>query len=203
MIKNIKDLSDSDLVLNVQKDNCSESAQELISRHSKLYYNCVHKFIKKYPEANLNDLLDDISIVFERAMRTFNPKKDAKFTTWLFNLSRFHCLNINKNKGKTLNFELKDIDLINSSQNKFVEHSLSKEDTKNYIFSILAKLKDKRIIKIFELRYITGGKNNKIMPWKMVSKKMKLSITHCINLESRALKLLHQKLTGDNLFDKI
>jgi regulator of sigma D len=52
---------------------------------------------------------------------------------------------------------------------------------------------DKRVSKIFKLRYV-DGKQNKLMPWKDISKKMNLSIQGCINIHNAAIKYIRKVL---------
>jgi len=52
---------------------------------------------------------------------------------------------------------------------------------------------DKRVEKIFKMRYIIG-KKNKVMPWKNIGQKMNLSIQGCINIHNSVIKSIKQTL---------
>ena len=47
--------------------------------------------------------------------------------------------------------------------------------------------KDKRVEKIFEMRYITGERN-RVMPWKKISEELNMSIQGCINIHNSAIE---------------
>ena len=65
--------------------------------------------------------------------------------------------------------------------------------------NILNYISDKRIAKIFKLRY---SEKNKKMPWSKIAKSLKISTQTAINLHNKTLKVLKFKLKSDNLFDK-
>jgi hypothetical protein len=52
---------------------------------------------------------------------------------------------------------------------------------------------DKRIKKIFDMRYVIGEKNS-VMPWRKICKEVDLSIQGCINVHDRGLKIIRDKL---------
>jgi len=56
------------------------------------------------------------------------------------------------------------------------------------IFKELACFDDKRIEKIFRLRYLNGKK--KPTPWRKIAKELDLSIQGCINIHNSAFKTL-------------
>src|ERR1700761_7822816 len=162
---NISNLSENELIINVQKYSCNESMKELMERHSGVVHSVIHKFYKKNPNLHLLDMLDDVYLIFNDAVKTYNPNKKAKFTTWLYFRARFHCLNSNKNADKNISYEISDIDKINNNNGKFYIDSSDSKEKNKYIFSLLEQLKDKRIFNIFKLRYFDENGKNK-PSWK-------------------------------------
>jgi len=59
------------------------------------------------------------------------------------------------------------------------------------------KHEDKRVEKIFEMRYIIGEKN-KVMPWKKISKELNMSIQGCINIHNSAIEDFKLELKDNN-----
>ena len=55
----------------------------------------------------------------------------------------------------------------------------------------IEKQKDKRIKRIFKLRY---KGNRKLTPWRKVSEQMNLSIQGCINIHNSALNKISKKI---------
>ena len=64
------------------------------------------------------------------------------------------------------------------------------------IYNLISLHPDKRVDKIFRLRY-NGGKGNKLMSWKEVSKEVNLSIQGCINVHNSAIRHIQTKLQKD------
>ena len=61
-------------------------------------------------------------------------------------------------------------------------------------------ISDKRVEKIFKMRYIIGTKN-KVMAWKDIGNKMKLSIQGCINIHNSAVVHVQEELKGELSFE--
>ena len=74
---------------------------------------------------------------------------------------------------------------------------------KEYFFNILDNLKDKRISKVFRLRYFDESKENKKPTWSFIAKKINTSTQTAINLYNRGKKMLHKKITSTDSQDMI
>jgi len=61
-------------------------------------------------------------------------------------------------------------------------------------------MKDKRIEKIFKMRYFDS---KKLKAWNEIGKKLHISTQTAINIHNKALEFLNKKITSKNLFDKI
>ena len=64
--------------------------------------------------------------------------------------------------------------------------------------NILSQVKDKRIKKIFELRYFSGEAK---LTWNKISDSLGISIQTAINLHERGRKILRKKVSSENLED--
>lgn len=180
--------SDISLIEKVQKDNDADSLAELIERHSGIYLDMVHSVIpNNCTFLDKNDILEDKNYSIYKAILNFNPNKNAKFSTYLGNETRWKCLNL-FNRG--IKYEYLDIQ-------DFKEDFFFSEDSKienistNEIFQKVLELakqhQDSRIYEIFNLRYVIGD-GNKTMSWKNVSKKINISIQGCINIHNRFIE---------------
>jgi DNA-directed RNA polymerase specialized sigma subunit len=75
-----------------------------------------------------------------------------------------------------------------------------RQDSLEYIFNLLSQLKDKRIEKVFELRYLgDDGKES----WSRIGENMSVSTQTAINLHDRGLKVLRKKMGSEVFFDKV
>tara|TARA_Y100000310_G_scaffold328887_1_gene397759 strand:- start:170 stop:457 length:288 start_codon:yes stop_codon:yes gene_type:complete len=67
---------------------------------------------------------------------------------------------------------------------------------KGKIFNILNKLRDKRVSKIFELRYYAEKKER---TWKEIGKNLNISVQTAINLHKKGKRIIKSRLkTIDN-----
>lgn len=193
---NIKITNDNDLIQNVLKQNDSIAFKELELRHSGICHKMIKKYYHNMKQSGIDpeDVISEKAYVIYKSILNFNPDKNVKFSTWLGNQMRYHCLNtINKN-NQLITMEDDVIkNLIEKNQLKLDNQSLSFKEKNDMIFSILDRLKDKRIKKIFKLRYFN---NKKLMSWADIGRKMNLSTQTIINLHNKGKLLLKNKLTS-------
>lgn len=194
----IKDsTSDLQLVKNIQSNkNAEPSLLKLIERHSGIYLDMINSYASPgNPFIDYNELIQDKDYKIYDAAMKFDSSKGTKFSTYLGNEAKWMCLNIyNKNKRKPI-FNSEFIENINPDDNikdETVNKSLDK-DSLNKILKMIKNIPDKRVNKIFNMRYIIG-KNNKVMPWKQIGASMNLSIQGCINIHNAAIKQIQKNL---------
>jgi RNA polymerase sigma factor (sigma-70 family) len=194
-----KDSHEEDLKLInlIKNSNCNDSFKRLQSKHSNLFYSVCNKFTNK---VDLDEIYKDKDFVMYKAVMSFKPEKGAKYSTWLGNYSRYHCLNYIKNNHKYVItdedkmkhfFNLKSIDEYDCSRNP--------QDDLDHAFDILEKLKDKRIFRIFKLRYMHEGPR---LTWKEIAEKFDLTPQTIINLHMKGRRILKKKMRFEKILDK-
>ena len=182
--------SDTLLAQNVKTNDCENSLKELIERHSKLCYNIYQKYIPAMSASGIfpDDALNDKDYIIYKSACSYNPTKKTKFSTWLGNQVRYYCLNkINKNK--------RYITLEYSALNKIVEKSdppSQNGEFKDYITNLLSQMSDKRVEKIFHLRYFNEKEAK--MTWANIATDLDVSSQTVINLHNKGKRLLKRKL---------
>jgi len=190
-------VSDETLIKKILKNDAA-AFNELKTRHFGLYLSVSKKFLPRLNKINisLEDLLDDFSYVLFIAVRSYDGRK-SKFSTWFGNYTRYHCLNIlNRTPYTTQPFKLnEDGEIIYPSDR------VTKVDSglNHYFCNLLKQFNDRRIEKIYELRYFSGKK----MPWRTIAEKMNISIQAALNLHNRAKNLLKQKYLSKERMDLI
>ena len=186
--KPVNNLEDLQLVDNIKKDTKTEDClQELIGRHTGIYLDIVNKYTLNGNTTNRLDLIDEKDYNIYQAALKYEGDRGTKFPTFLGNETKWICFNkFNKTK-KDPQLSIDDVresDILHPKKEK-----IKKEDLE--VFSEAIKLskthKDKRVEKIFEMRYITGEKN-KVMPWKKISEELDMSIQGCINIHNSAVE---------------
>jgi DNA-directed RNA polymerase sigma subunit (sigma70/sigma32) len=194
----INKLQDNELVKNIKDDKKAEdSLQELIGRHTGIYLDIVNKYTKNGNSTNKLDLIDEKDYNIYQAALKYKDDRGTKFPTFLGNETKWICLNKHNKKKKEPQLSIEDIkesDILENKNSKISSDELE-------IFSEAIKFskshKDKRVEKIFEMRYITGEKN-KVMPWKKISEKLNMSIQGCINIHNSAIEKFKIELKDKN-----
>ena len=196
--------TDQQIIQELQEDiNVEENLNHLVDRHSGIYLDMVNAFASPNNQfIDHKELVDDKYYKIYNTAIKFDETKGAKFSTYLGNETKWMCLNIyNKNKRKPL-FSSEFIENMAGEEDAScdtISESI-KEDMFNKVLSIIKKHPDKRVEKIFTMRYITGNKN-KVMPWRSIGSKVNLSIQGCINVHNSAVKHIQEKLVGELNFE--
>lgn len=178
-------MEDLDLIKNIKRKQDPESLRKIIERHSGIYVDMVNKYLPDSQEGIYKkDVLEDKNYCIYDAVIKFDEKKQTKFSTYLGNIAKWKCLNLYNKKTK---FPQQSMDSTKIEKFYCESDIKSIEDVENIenIYSIVSKSKDKRVRKIFKMRY-SGDK--KLMPWKKIAKKLDLSIQGCINIHNNYLK---------------
>ena len=196
--KPVNNLEDFQLVENIKKNKKTEdSLQELIGRHTGIYLDIVNKYTQNGNLTNKLDLIDEKDYNIYQAALKYKSDRGTKFPTFLGNETKWICLNKYNKKKKEPQIsidDIREIDILSTKNEK-----INKEDFE--VFSEAIKFskehKDKRVEKIFEMRYITGEKN-KVMPWKKISEELAMSIQGCINIHNSAVEKFKIELKDKN-----
>jgi RNA polymerase sigma factor (sigma-70 family) len=194
-------IQDKALAENVKAENCEKSLCELISRHSPLCFTIYKKYSPAIMASGhcVHEVSKEKDFYVYKAAKSFDPTRNVKFSTWLGNQIKYHCLNV-INNNRYLAVDEKDLDyLVN---NHGPQPQKNYKDDLEFVFNILNQLKDKRIKQVFELRYF--DKNGKKAPWAKIAKTIKASTQTAINLHERGIKVLNKKMKGKHQWpDKI
>jgi DNA-directed RNA polymerase specialized sigma subunit len=186
-------LSDSDLIENIKNaNNVDESLQELINRHSGIYLEMVNAFLRNCNNDSLkDDIVSEKDLIIYNSALKYDRTKGTKFSTFIGNEAKWTCLNASNKNKKFLELNDQNFDFQTLKEEKETE----KEDFKNQILNKFRKhldvYPDKRVSKIFNMRYENV---NKLTPWRKISKEMDLSIQGCINIHNSALKTIAKKI---------
>ena len=186
--------TDQELIQDIKENSSSKSFLILSERHSNLYYKICQKYTAAFLASGIapEDVFAEKDYTLYKSVLTFNPTKGAKYSTWLGNYTKYSCLNFLKKNSKQANFESSEqTEYFLDKQileNQPVDHS----DFREHVFSIINNVKDKRVKKIFDLRY--DPKEQKKMTWKAIAKKLNISAQTAINLHSKGIKLISKKI---------
>ena len=199
----VTDLADKILIRRVKNDGDNDSFLELCRRYENAFYKMCHKFSPALVKAGVSpqDIFNEKNIIIFNCIKTFNPKKGSKLSTWICNYARYLCLN-SINARKLL------IAVDSDDLRKMIENSGSIEDFKTaesnkedyeFLRNIISQIKDERISQIIKMRHLQPQKSE----WKEIAKKMNISSQTVINLHERGMKLLRKKFLSRDFSDVI
>lgn len=189
--------SDVELVRKVKTLKCNDSLKTLIERHSALCFDTFNKYNRALIEkgVNVEDLVEEKDYLIYKCTLNFDETKNSKFSTWLANHVKYKCLtNITKQKWNV------SIDDENNNQivSKLSESKDDFSEKRDFVFNLLAQMKDKRLEKIISMRYY-GDKNSR--KWKNISKELGITYQTAITLHKKALDFLKTKIESKNMQD--
>ena len=197
-----KDKNDLDLVEEVKCKNCSDAMKELETRHSGICFSMIKKYYNALSSVGVdpNELAKEKDYVMYKSILNFDPSKNIKFSTWVGNQMRFHCLNSMNKVNNSISMDNEKIKNIIEQKQYFESGKIINKENYEYIFNILSQFKDKRVENIFKMRYFS---DKKLVSWSKIGKKLKISTQTVINLHNRALKFLKNKLESSQFQDTI
>lgn len=191
-------LNDEDLINCIKNDqDVNACLQELINRHSGIFYDMVNRFVPaNSPVCNRQDLFNERDLHIYTSALKFDSEKGAKFSTFLGDQTKWLCLNT-FNKEKKRNIDYKTVEEINkvndlSGANEIDMHLL------NEIFFIIDRHPDPRVSTVFKMRY-KDGNNHKLLPWRLIAPHVSMSIQGCINLHESVILDIKKKLVKNKL----
>jgi RNA polymerase sigma factor (sigma-70 family) len=195
--------NDNVLINRIKGENCSESFSELSNRHENLYYKICQKYSPALKSVGvfLNDVFDDKNFIIYKALQSFDHNKNTKFSTWLGNHARYHCLNFINSNNKYLHCEGDDLTFFIERRN-VLESSTKPTDEEqsltDQIFDVLSRLKDERIYLIYKERY---AKDKEKQTWTKIAKKLNISTQTVINLHTKGRNILQNKMKTQKYLD--
>lgn len=194
-------MTDLDLIKNIKNNQDSEALKCLITRHSGIFCEMVKRYQHFISQGGHDpkDLFEDKDVIVYQSALSFNEEKNIKFSTWLGNQARYHCLNFMNKNNK---FHPTDNEYLQSViENKQDQKQNFDKENCEYFLNILKSLKDKRIYKIFKMRFYSPNKKNR--SWKVIGRKLNISTQTAINLYNKHISFLKIKSLKENFNDQI
>jgi DNA-directed RNA polymerase specialized sigma24 family protein len=198
----MKNLEENKILEKIQKgENTSENFKKILDLHSNIFYKICNKYMYTSYNFHKQDFLMDKNYFIYQCILDYKFDKGAKFSTYLASRVKWFCLNFSRKYkrdfSQVLNVDRECMESLSDGSDEFIENNCETSEHKDIISSFIQKLKshkDKRLYRIFHLRYIQG-KNNSVMPWSEVSKDpdINLSIQGCINVHDKYLKTMRKE----------
>ena len=176
-------------IKNVQDKDCNESLEKVIDRYSPVFISMYSKYIKPLSDsgADPNDILSDKDLIIYESAKSFDLGEKSSFCTWLSNNVKYKCLHmISKQAKKQMLAER----VKKNSNHSLQDHPYKNIEMNKFIFNELNKIKDKRIERVYSLRYFSGEK----MTWSTIGKQLGFSSQTAINLHKRGAEILKRRI---------
>lgn len=194
--ENLEELS----LINLAKEGDNQSLKQIIDQHSGICVNIYKKYtnISSISGVTRDDIESSKDYIIFNSVKSYDPSRGSKFSTWLANQTRFYCLNsINKNKNLTPSDEDTIEYLIDKKhfedfkENDAIEF---KNETISEIKKILNSISNKKIKKCIEKKYFSD--ENKT--YTSIAQEMNVTVQTVINWHNKFIKLVKQKLNSQN-----
>ena len=182
---------DIELVQNIKNNvNVEECIKELLSRHAALINKIAYKYVSPLfnSGSSIEEILKEKEYIIYKAALTFK-ERGVKFSSYLGSFVRWYCLNrINRND---------DWKHITESPLDNIAADYPLDSTAlEYVTNLLDNFEDKKIKKIFELRYFS---DSKLTSWNKVGKIMGgISGQTANNWFRKGIKLLKNRIQAEN-----
>lgn len=186
----MKDKEDLELIKEIKSaKNPCDALREIIKRHSGIFISVVSSICSKKDSVEFADLIEEKDFYIYRSALKFDETKGVKFCTFLGNEAKWEALNLISRISKAKKEVVREGLIYPNQESRKV---LGEKAIKS-IIELAKNERDKRIYKIFRLRYVEGD-SNKVMPWKKIAKKLDLSIQGCINIHNNFVLRIKNKI---------
>ena len=180
----------------IQLEDCPYALSLVIERYTPVFLSMYSKFFFSVSEcgADPSDILGDKDLIIYESAKSFNLDKGSSFCTWLSNNTKYKCLHLMNKARKASLLRERVRDNNENTLNNLNKNVLKLKELNVHIFSILDKLKDKRIASVYKLRYFSDGK----MTWSKIGKSLGFSSQTAINLHTKGANVLKRKINKIN-----
>lgn len=196
-------MNDTELIKNVKCNiNCKESLDILIEKHSGIFINIINSYVpNNSPYSDKREIIGDKDYHIYKAVLSFDPDKNVKFSTYLGNQAKFLCLNEYNKKRRSPEIKCDEICLdwlnhLSTEQHQDKVYLSDESETLKTVHKLIKLNPDKRVRQIFKQRYFSN-KANKIVPWRKISANIGLSIQGCINIHNKAIMEIRKEILND------
>lgn len=187
-INDLSKLPDTELIREIKENNSSDCLVELVSRHTGIYMTVISSFTGS-PVIHVEDFADDKFVNFYNYAIDYDESRGTKFSSYLYNRTRYSCLN-----------RISDNDIILSSDN--LDYMESPEERINVkvercdiiadIFAEVDKFEDSLFKQVFRLRHNMDSTYQ--LTWPEIGQRLKISGEWARCIYNNGIKTLRTKV---------
>lgn len=188
-------------LINQAKNGNENSLKEIISMHSGICMNTYKKYISpKLPGHVVSDLLSSKDYLIYNSIKSFDPQKGSKFSTWLSNQVRYYCLNTINKASKIVSIDDASLNTIleNEQKNETCQNEATEERRYilNSIKETLKQIKNEKIKECVKKKYFPEDGKNK--SFTDIAKEMGVTVQTVINWNNKFISFLKNKYNKKN-----
>lgn len=133
-MKNVK--NDDLKLIKAAKNLDSEALKELVKRYGQIYDSIIKRmnFEKSYIR---DDMIADKYLFFFEMVKSYNPKKKTKFSTYVYNMTRWGCLDklkIDKKRSLAMEMDIHTPEFDLSKTSHIIDKIKTFDQRTQYIF---------------------------------------------------------------------
>ncbi len=186
----MKSSKDEHLIKKVLNDQCSDSLEKLIEKHGGMIFNIGKKYCVSC-NLDINELNDNKYWIIYNAIKSFNPSKGSKFSTWLGNQVRFFCLNYKNKYNKYSPTEDSILEFLINKSDKNINDN--KKEIINNIIDLFHQITDMNTKNAIYYRYFYN--KDRILNYSEIAEILKVTPQTVLNWHNKFIKLAKKKLT--------
>lgn len=210
---NFKEIADEDLV-DMVKQGSERAFNYLVEKHSGIFLSTVSRMLSKnMPNHISQDFLREREMFMWQACRSYDKTNNSKYSTWLYNQTKWECLKKIKRQSKhsSVIVKINDFSLDKDKNTATIDSLPDKGEDSNYgskldsfetlankddleiIFKILDDIEGTgipskvRSVNIFKMRILEK------MTWDQISKKVNRCKQQAINIFEKQLKEIQKE----------
>jgi RNA polymerase sigma factor (sigma-70 family) len=195
----MKKCKDETLIKKIVNNQCSKSLEELVNRHSGMIFNIGKKYCNSC-SLDLHELNDNRYWIIFNAVKSFNPMKGSKFSTWLGNQIRFFCLNYKNKNNKLITTENNILEFLLNEINKKNNISNQKELV-NLIIDLFNNISDPDTKNAIYYRYFYN--KDRILNYSEIAQILNVTPQTVLNWHNKFIRFAKKKLTNQTINSNI
>jgi len=191
---NLNNVEDNKLIDNVKLNNCSNSLNELVKRHSGMCFSIGKKYATSCG-LDLQDINENRYWIVFNALNSYNQEKGSKFSTWLGNQIRFFCLNFKNKNAKLVATDDKILEFFINEKNQSVK--VNQKETVETIIDLFNQISDPNTKNAIYYRYFYN--KDRILNYSEIAKILKVTPQTVLNWHNKFIKFAKKKLTNKKI----
>jgi len=191
---NLKNLKDNKLIENVKLNNCSDSLNELVNRHSGMCFSIGKKYATSCG-LDLHDINENRHWIIFNSLSSYDCEKGSKFSTWLGNQIRFFCLNFKNKNGKLIPTDDKILEFFINENNQLTK--TNKTEAVDTIIDLFNQISDINTKNAIYYRYFYN--KERILNYSEIADILKVTPQTVLNWHNKFIKLAKKKLTNSKI----